>query len=455
MSKKILALVIAASVLAGSAVANPVPAEKKRFEFWYGLTGNLGDRVKDSCTRFNASQDKFEAVCIGQGGYAEAVQNTVAAYRGNSHPAVVQVFDGATLDLMLSDAYIPVTRLMAEHGYNVNWSDYFAGISNYFSTASSELLAFPFNSSTAVLYLNRDALRRAGVEGAPQTWEDVEAAAVKLKAAGFDCPFSFDYDSWPTIEQFSAIHNQPFATRANGYDGLDAELLINRTKVVDHLSFFKRMADAGLFVTKTPQQGVGVVPSFASGQCQMMQTSIAFYDTIKATLDPKVQWDVAMLPVWKDTQRRNSIVGGTSLWVMKNRPAQEYDGVAAFFNFLAKPENVEWWSTVTGYIPVTRSAFAAMKAKGFYERPENRGKDLAIESLAWSPVSANTRGIRLGGFSMIRREMSDAMEAIFTNRMSVPAALDRAVTRSNITLRRFEKTYANRNVESGAGTCKP
>ncbi len=435
---------LSASILAlGMGAAS---AEKTKFEFWYGLSGDLGERVQETCQKFNESQDQYEVVCTSQNGYPETVQNTIAAYRAKKHPIITQVFDGGTLDLMLSGAFVPAPKLMADNGYTVNWDDYFGGIASYYATSKGELYSFPYNSSTAMFYYNVDAFEKAGIDKAPATWEDVEASARKLKEAGYECPLAFNFDPWATVEQFSAVHGEPLASKNNGYDGLDAELLINQSRVVDQMAFYKKMMDEGLFTLRTKQLGMDIIPSFASGACQMIQTSIADHGTIGKTAKEGMKWDVTMLPVWADTERKNSMVGGASLWVMNNRPEEEYKGAAAFLNFIAQPDMVEWWSTVTGYIPVTNSGFEAMKAKGFYEQEGYVGRDRAIESLTFTPTTEITRGIRLGGYPQIRKEISDGMEAIFTGKATVQEGLDQAAERGNAILNRFEKTYSGKTL---------
>jgi sn-glycerol 3-phosphate transport system substrate-binding protein len=444
-------LVVIQSFLAGllaatTLAASPAFAEKTKFEFWYGLSGDLGERVQEACKKFNDSQADFEIVCTSQNGYDTTLQNTIAAYRAKKHPAITQIYDAGTLDLMLSGAFVPAKKLMTDNGYTIDWNNYFDGIANYYATAAGELNSFPFNSSTAMFYYNADAFQKAGIDFKPDTWEQVEEAARKLKTAGFECPLGFNFDTWQMMEQFSAIHNQPIATKANGYEGLDAELVINKTKFVDQVKFFKKMADEKLFVVKTKQLGMDIVPSFTSQTCQMIQTSIADHGTIGKTLPEGVKWEVAMLPVRKGTERQNSLVGGASLWVMADRPEAEYKGAAAFLNYIATPEMAEWWSTVTGYIPVTKTGFDAMKANGFYDKAPYKGRELAIQSLTYTPTSQNTRGIRLGGFTQIRKEVATSLEAIFMQNADVQTELDQAVERSNTVLRRFEKTYAGQKL---------
>ncbi|MBO0128767.1 extracellular solute-binding protein [Agrobacterium sp. OT33] len=442
MKSSALTSFAAGVAIAAALGATAAHAEKTKFEFWYGLSGDLGDRVQDTCKKFNDSQAEFEIVCTSQNDYDATLQNTIAAYRAKKQPAITQIYDAGTLDMMLSKAFVPAKKLMADNGYKIDWDNYFPGIANYYATASGELNSFPYNSSTAMFYYNVDAFEKAGITFKPDTWEQVQEAATKLKAAGFECPLAFNFDTWMLMEQFSAIHNQPIATKGNGYQGLDAELTINKTKFVDHVKFFKKMQDEKLFVVKTKQLGMDILPAFTSQTCQMFMTSIANHGTVAKTMPEGVKWDVAMLPVWKGTERHNSLVGGASLWVMAGRPDAEYKGAAAFLNFIAQPEMVQWWSTVTGYIPVTKTGFDAMKANGFYDKAPYKGREKAIESLTFTPPSEYTRGIRLGGFTQIRKEVATSLEAIFMQNADVQAELDKAVERSNAGLRRFEKTYA-------------
>ncbi|HBF28478.1 extracellular solute-binding protein [Rhizobium sp.] len=444
-SIRFFAAALAAGVI--SVAASQASAAPVKFEFWYGMSGDLGERVQDACKKFNDSQKDYEVQCVSQNTYDATLQNTIAAYRAKKQPAIAQIYDAGTLDMMLSKAFVPAKKLMAENGYKIDWNNYFSGIANYYATAKGDLESFPFNSSTAVFYYNVSAFEKAGIDFKPDTWEHVEEAARKLKAAGFECPLAFNFDPWSMLEQYSAIHNQPIATEGNGYKGLDAQLVFNKTKFVDHVKFFKKMQDEKLFVVKTKQLGMDVVPAFTSQTCQMMQSSIADHGTVGKTLPAGVKWDVAMLPIDKGTERRNSLVGGASLWVLAGRPAAEYKGAAAFLNFLGTPEMGQWWSTVTGYIPVTKTGFEAMKANGFYDKAPYKGRELAIASLTYTPTSDNTRGIRLGNLTQIRTEVMNAFEAIFMQNADVQKQLDIAAERGNDILRRFEKTYAGQKLD--------
>ncbi|KKC35310.1 glycerol 3-phosphate ABC transporter [Devosia epidermidihirudinis] len=437
----------AATTVAALALATAPTLAQTKFEFWYGLSGDLSDRIQDMCKDFNASQADYEIVCVSQDNYEANLQNTIAAFRANKQPTIAQISDGGTVDLMLSGAYLPVRQLMEENGYDINWEDYFSGVASYFATSTGELLAMPFNNSTAMFYYNTDALKAVGFEGAPETWEQVEKIARDLKAAGYDCPVAFDpTGQWQWWEQFSAIHNQPIASNGNGYGGLDAEVLFNQGKFVDQLGWFKKMYDEGLFVVKSKATGDTANDAFVNARCQMSSSSVADHGFIGKQAVEGMHWDVAMLPVWEGTERQNSLVGGAALWTLKGKSAEEYKGAAAFYAFIAKPEQAEWWSTVTGYIPVTNSGYDAMVAKGFYSEAPYKGRELALKSLTFTPPSEYTRGVRLGNFGAVRKEIQDAMSAVLFNNVPVQQALDDAATRSNEVLRKFEATYAGKTL---------
>jgi len=295
-----------------------------------------------------------------------------------------------------------------------------------------------------MMYWNKDAFAKIGNTEAPKTWEETFDSLKALKAAGYECPMAWNYDTWPIMEQFSAINNIPVATKGNGYQGLDAEFAVNKGKFVDVIKSLKKAYDDGLVKIKTPDTGATIVQAFANADCQVMLSSIADHGTVGKTQKPDMKWDVAMLPTLAGVERHNSLVGGASLWALQGKTDAEYKGAAAFFNFIAQPESALFWSTNTGYIPVTKSGFEFMKTQGFYDKAPYKGRELAIASLNASPVNENTRGIRLGGFVQIRKEMRDALTDIFANKVSVEDGINSAVERSNAVLRKFEKTYAGK-----------
>src|SRR5258706_6023090 len=100
------------------------------------------------------------------------------------------------------------------------------------------MLSMPFNSSTAIVYWNKDAFTRAGLdpEKPPKTWPETFAVAKKLRAGGSGCGVVPAWITWTQLEQFSAWHNLPLATKANGLDGADTELKFNTPIMATHIA---------------------------------------------------------------------------------------------------------------------------------------------------------------------------------------------------------------------------
>ena len=400
--------------------------------------------MAQTCTRFNASQDQFEATCVGQDGYEKAVQATIAAFRAGKQPTLVQAFDAGTADLMLSGEFYPVTKLMADTGVTIDWADYFPGIANYYSSKSGEFFSMPWNSSTPVYYFNKDQFAAAGITEAPITWEGMEAAFKALKASGQTCSYAYAPSSWIDLEQFSMANNIAVASNNNGYDGLDSELLFNTTLHVKHMENIQRWITEGYALLRTQAAGKTARDSFVEGECSVFFSSIADHNTIHK-LKPAFGWDVQVIPTYEGVDRKSTVVGGASLWVLSGKSEGEYKAAAAYLAFLSTKPEQQFLLENTGYIPVTKSTYDALLAEGFYAAEPYINRDIAMKSLTWAEPTPLTRGIRLGSFIQIRAEWTAEVEAALAGQKTMQEALDTAVSRGNAHLVRFAKTYPGKS----------
>jgi sn-glycerol 3-phosphate transport system substrate-binding protein len=435
-----LSMTVAVAALALT-TASANAADRIKFDFWYGNTGAIAEVVSKHCDLFNASQDKYQAVCTGQGGYDKAEQNTIAAYRAKQQPALVQIYDAGTVNFMLSGAVIPAVEFAKDHNMNVPWDSYFGGIKNYYATSKGEMWSFPYNSSTAVMYWNKDAWARIGKTEAPKTWGEYEADLKAMKEKGVACGLAYDYDTWMNLEQFSAANDLPIATMNNGYDGLGAELVFNKTPFVDHMKKYLEWTKAGYAQLQTEQVGKDIDQAFGDGTCASIIESIADFKTFKKTANG-FKWGVTMIPTLEAGKRKNTLVGGASLWVMQGKSKEEYEAVTAFLNYVTAPETGQKYIVDnTGYIPVRADGLDLLNKAKFYENPDNAGREVAIQSLTASNGTPVTRGVRLGNFTSIRKELRSELEAAFAGKKDMQVAIDDAVKAGNDILRRYEQTF--------------
>ncbi|MBP0444045.1 sn-glycerol-3-phosphate ABC transporter substrate-binding protein UgpB [Roseomonas sp. SSH11] len=438
------ALALASLIGTGpGALAQQQPVE---IQFWHGLNQPLGGMLEQLATDFNGTQSQYKVVPSFRGGYAETVVAAIAAFRSNTAPHIVQMFEVGTGTMMSAGRAIkPLHELIAETGVAIDTRDFIGPVAGYYAAADGKLMAMPFNSSTAIAFYNKDMFQRAGLDpnSFPATWEGVEQAARKLKAAGIACPMTTAWPSWLMVEQLLAIHDVPLATRANGFEGLDTQLNLTNPVLTKHLTNLVNWQKEGLF--RYAGRDTAGDPLFPAGECAITFASSGLRARI--TREARFEWGAAMLPYYEGTSPRNSIIGGAALWTMNRGPnarrsPEELKGVAEFFRYISSPAVMAKWHQDTGYVPVTRSAYEATKAAGFYQR--NPGADVPIEQmLRGGEPTANSRGIRLGGFIEIRNIIQEEMERAFQGQVTPEQALASANTRGNQVLRNFERTNRN------------
>jgi sn-glycerol 3-phosphate transport system substrate-binding protein len=436
---RFLRLAAATTVLA---MASPALAATN-IMWWHAMSGELGRQLEKLAADFNASQTEYRIVPSYKGNYTETVTAAIFAFRSRSQPAIVQVNEIATATMMAAKGAIyPVFELMRDQSEAFTPAAYLPAVTGYYTDVAGNMLSFPFNASTPILYYNKNLFRSAGLdpEMAPKTWPELGAAAKKLRAAGATCGFTTSWPSWINVENFSAFHNLPISTRANGFDGLDAVLNFNNPLLVRHIAQLAEWQTTKLF--DYSGRATTAEPRFWNGECGIFIGSSATRADIKA--NSRFEVGYGMLPYWPDVAGapQNSTIGGATLWVLRDRPRDEYMGVAKFFGFLSKPEVQAAWHQNTGYLPVTRAAFDLTRAQGFYDR--NPGTAISIEQMTLKPPTANSKGIRLGSFVLIRDVIDDELEQAFAGKKSAQSALDAAVERGNRLLRQFERANPDR-----------
>lgn len=416
------------------ALAAPAAAQTQ-IDFWHAFTGRLGELVDAQVADFNASQSDYEVVAAHKGNYSETLNAGIAAFRAGEQPDILMVFEVGTATMMGAKGAIrPVYEVMGE-GFDQD--AYIGSVKGYYTTPEGDMLSLPFNSSTPVLWVNRDKLSEAGIDPDVDlsTWEQVGDVLTQLRDAGVDCPMTTAWQSWIHLENLSARHDTPFATQANGFGGTDTELALNGEVQVAHIGAMGEWAQDGRFIYAGRRNEGGA--NFRGGECALFTESSAGYAGIKAEAD--FDFDVRPLPYWAAVtdSPMNTIIGGASLWVMEGQTEEEYDGVAAFLAYLSSPEVQAKWHQDTGYLPITTAAGELTREQGFYEA--NPGTDVAVIQMTATEPTDNSKGLRLGSFDQIRGIIDEELEAVWAGDKTAQEALDSAKARGDQLLRRFEQ----------------
>jgi sn-glycerol 3-phosphate transport system substrate-binding protein len=427
------------AMTAGMLATSPMAlSAQTEVQFWHAFTGRLGELVAAQVEGFNASQSDYKVVASHKGNYSETLNSGIAAFRAGEQPHILMVFEVGTATMMSAKGAIkPVYEVMGESGASFDPDAYIGAVKGYYTTQDGDMLSLPFNSSTPVLWVNRDAFEAAGVNPDTDlsTWQKVGETLDALKAGGSACPLVTAWQSWIHLENFSAYHNVPFATKDNGFAGTDTELSLNGEAQVAHISAMGQWAKDGKFIYTGRRNEGGA--NFRGGECALFTESSAGYAGIKA--EAEFDFEVRPLPYWDGVGSgpQNTIIGGASLWVMEGHEADEYKGVGEFLSFLSSTPIQAQWHQDTGYLPITAAAGDATKAAGFYD--ENPGTDIAVMQMTANQPTANSKGLRLGSFDQIRGIIDEELEAVWSGDKSAQEALDSAKARGDALLRRFEQ----------------
>ena len=427
---------LAAALAAASLFATSAQAQTE-IQWWHSMGGALGEKLNEVAGKFNASQKEYKINAVFKGSYPESMTAAIAAFRAGGAPHILQVFEVGTATMMgAKGAIVPITKVMADAKEPFEPKAYLPAVAGYYTDSQGNMLSFPFNSSTVLFYINKDAFKKAGLdpEKAPKTWKEFGIAAGKLKASGQSCVYTTSWPSWMHIENFSAWHDVPIGTKQNGMGGMDAQFTINSPLHVRHISMLADFAKNGWF-TYAGRTNQGDA-KFSSGECAMFTGSSGAQAVIKKAA--KFEWSVNFMPYHDDVKGapQNSIIGGASLWVMGGKKPAEYKGVAKFMAYLSQPEVQMEWHTATGYVPITMVSYDMTRKSGFYDK--NPGADMAVKQLNNKAPTANSKGLRFGNFVQGREVIEEELEAIFAGKKDAKAGLDEAVKRGNEILRKFQ-----------------
>jgi sn-glycerol 3-phosphate transport system substrate-binding protein len=416
----------------------PVWAQTE-LQWWHAMTGGNNEVIVKLAEEFNGAQKDYKVVPVYKGSYSDTMNAGIAAFRAGNPPHILQVFEVGTATMMAAKGAVkPVHQLMQEAGEPFDPKAYLPAITGYYSTSTGEMLSFPFNSSSMVMWVNRDALKKAGLnpDQPPKTWPELFEAAKRLKSAGSStCGFSTAWPTWAHLEQFSAWHNLPLATKANGLNGFDTQLVFNGPFQTRHLqNLVGLQKDKTFDYSGRTNGGEG---RFTSGECPLFLTSSGFYANVKG--NAKFDWATAPMPYYPDVPGapQNSIIGGASLWVMGGKKPDEYKGIARFFTFLSDADRQARLHQESGYLPITRAAYEKTKASGFYQK--NPSLEVALIELTSKEPTENSRGLRLGNMVQLRDLWAEEIETALVGQKPAKDALDSAVQRGNQVLRQFER----------------
>ncbi|MDE3027184.1 MAG: sn-glycerol-3-phosphate ABC transporter substrate-binding protein UgpB [Paracoccaceae bacterium] len=431
-------------MVAGLLVSTSMTAANARttITWWHAMGGELGTKLEQIVADYNKSQDLYTVVPTYKGSYPETMTAAIAAFRAHQQPDIVQVFEVGTGTMMAAKgAVYPIYKLMKDMGEPFDPKGFLPAVVGYYTDTNGNMLSMPFNSSTPIMYYNKDEFKKAGLDPnvPPKTWDDLVTDSKKLMDSGAaKCGFTSGWISWVQTENLSAWHNQPIGTKENGFGGLDARLTLNGPVQVRHWDNLAKWQKSGVFQYGGPVGGNDAPPKFYSGECAIYMNSSASLAGVLANTKGKFEVGYGMLPYYADVKGapQNTIIGGATLWVLQGHPKEEYKGVANFLTYLSSPAVQADWHQFSGYLPITQAAYDLGIKQGYYAK--NPGTDVGIKEITLNPPTANSKGLRFGNYVQVRDIIDQEFQKLLAGSETAQQALDNVDSRGNELIGQFE-----------------
>jgi sn-glycerol 3-phosphate transport system substrate-binding protein len=431
MFKKSIIILILVTLFTFSAAM--VSAQTIELEFWHAMSGGRTAAVERIVDGFNAEHDDINVTAQFTGSYAETLTQGISAVRSGNPPHIIQVYEVGTQTMLDSEAIVPVYEI-AEG--KIDFGSVIQPISNYYSV-DGKLYSMPFNSSTAMLYYNKDAFAEAGIESVPETWADIEEMGMQIiENDAANHGLSFGWPAW-ILEQMHAYHNQPYANNDNGRSGRASEVYLDRDFAKMVLSNWTDLVEKDVIAYGGREYSAN--QDFLAGEVAMLIQSTSSLSSIIESADFEV--GTTFLPRFEGQGIGNSVIGGASLWVMQGHSDEDYEAVVEFFKYLSSTDVTIQWHKDTGYFPATNAAVKTlMDNRWFSDNPNYLTAFLQVLSGVQSPAA---NGVLLGNFVEIRDIVDTAVEEAFTGVSSADEALDKADDQADKVLQDYTELFGN------------
>jgi sn-glycerol 3-phosphate transport system substrate-binding protein len=385
---------------------------KVTIEFWHSMKGANVEAINALVADFAKQYgDKIEVKPVFQGTYDETVAKYKTAVQQKNTPALVQIYDIGTRFMIDSKQTVSVAGFFDKDGTGP--ADIEPNIASYYSV-DGKLHSMPFNSSTPLLYLNKEAFERAGLDPAkpPTTLDELTDYARKLTvrdAGGKVTQYGFGAAiyGW-LLEQLLATDEQEYCDEGNGRTRLAGKVQFDSPTGVRVAQWWADLVRNG-YATNTGRKTDDAQAAFKSGNVAMHLESTS---VLRGYVDAaKGRFTVATAPYPKvsATSTGGPIIGGASLWISgPGHSALEQRAAWEFAKFVSQPTQQAQWHVGTGYVPVNRKAHDETVTKDWRAKYPQFGT--AVDQLHARQPSVASSGCLLGVMPQARKASEDGLE---------------------------------------------
>ena len=322
--------------------------------FWHSMGGVNGEAMDYLIKKFNEENDQGIVVDAQfQGEYDDAINKLKSAQIGNMGADLVQIYDIGTRFMIDSGWVVPMQDLVDADGYDLSQIE--PNIAAYY-TVGGKLYSMPFNSSTPLMYYNKDMFEKAGITQVPDSLPGIEAIADDLvQKGGAQEAMSLAIYGW-FFEQFSNKQGAAYVDNGNGRDGAATKVVFDENgSGLKTLQIWKELYNKG-YAPNVGRGGDAGLADFSAGKSAITFGSTASLKQILEDVNGKFEVGTAYFPKVNESDEGGVSIGGASLWALNNNNPDKQAAVWEFVKFLVSPESQAYWNVQTGYFPVTVKA---------------------------------------------------------------------------------------------------
>ncbi|GAB3062801.1 ABC transporter substrate-binding protein [Salinicoccus sesuvii] len=412
------------------------PGEVQTVTFWHSMGGAGQEALNSIVEDYNASQDAVQVDAEYQGSYDESLTKFNAVAGSDSAPTMIQTFEIGTMSMINSGQTKPIQDFIDEDGYDMSSLE--DNIVNYYSLDDT-FHSMPFNSSTPVMYYNKDAFEAAGLdpEAPPETFEAVEEASKAITESNTEMKgFALQAYGW-LWEQLLANQGALLLNNDNGRGDTATEIGWTEEEGKSIFNWVENMVEDGTFANYGTN-GDNMMAGFLAEDVSMfVQSSASSRDVID---NAPFEVGIAYLPHPEDKEREGVVIGGASLWMIDGKPEAEQDAAWEFMKYLQTPEVQAEWHVGTGYFAINPEAYDEEVAVQAHE--EMPQLQVTVDQLQETTSSYATQGALMDMLPEGRKVMETALEAVY-NGADVDAEYDNAVERYNQAIQQANQARGN------------
>ncbi|WP_320033582.1 ABC transporter substrate-binding protein [Halarcobacter sp.] len=411
------------SVLAASFLSS-ANAQKTELTMYYPVSvgGPLTKIVDSMVEEFEKKNPDIDVNAIYAGNYNDARIKSLAALKAGKPAQLAVMFSIDTYDLIEQNAIVPFSDILKSEE-DKKWLNSFYPALMENGTTLGKVWAVPFQRSTIVMYYNKDAFKKAGLdpEQPPKNWDELASMGKKLTNDdqwGVMIP-STGYPYW----MFGALAKQNGEVLMNG-DG--TKTYFDNPKVVDALQYWKDLSHKYNVMPQGTIEWGTLRKNFLSGKTAMMWHSTGNLTAVKknATFD----FGVAMLPA---NEMRGTPTGGGNFYIFKKTTPEQRAASIKLIKFMTSPENSAKWSKGTGYIGISQASYDTPTLKKYVE--EFPPAKVARDQLKYATAELSTYQT-----GRIRKILDDTIQAVLTDKKDAKEALNEAQNQATRLLRNYQ-----------------